>query len=133
MHKDTKYVLFLDDDVRLHPGSIGALTTEMEKNPDVISILKQLLWHSMPSRESNLHFICFGRDVIFCLYACQIFIQTGYPLDLPSGTLGSYCIYGYHMVWRHLCPYLYIYCLSSLFFLLFLVVHLSVMWRVILE
>ncbi|XP_004251638.1 uncharacterized protein [Solanum lycopersicum] len=60
MHKDTKYVLFLDDDVRLHPGSIGALTTEMEKNP-------------------------------------EIFIQTGYPLDLPSGTLGSYCIYGYHM------------------------------------
>ncbi|KAL4390773.1 hypothetical protein AHAS_Ahas03G0178600 [Arachis hypogaea] len=60
MHKDTKYVLFLDDDVRLHPGSIGALTREMEKNPD-------------------------------------IFIQTGYPLDLPSGSLGSYCIYEYHM------------------------------------
>ena len=35
MHKDSKYVLFLDDDVRLHPGSIGALTAEMEKNPDV--------------------------------------------------------------------------------------------------
>ncbi|KAG5382564.1 hypothetical protein IGI04_034034 [Brassica rapa subsp. trilocularis] len=61
MHKDTKYVLFLDDDVRLHPGTIGALTSEMEKNPEVI------------------------------------FIQTGYPLDLPSGTLGSYCIYEYHM------------------------------------
>nr|GMD31338.1 Ceramide glucosyltransferase-A like [Ipomoea batatas] len=61
MHKDTKYVLFLDDDVRLHPGSIGALTAEMEKNP-------------------------------------EIFIQTGYPLDLPSGSLGSYCIYEYHMV-----------------------------------
>ncbi|KAL8040539.1 hypothetical protein ABFX02_10G105000 [Erythranthe guttata] len=60
MQKDTKYVLFLDDDVSLHPGSIGALTTEMEKNPD-------------------------------------IFIQTGYPLDLPSGSLGSYCIYEYHM------------------------------------
>ncbi|XP_022960956.1 uncharacterized protein LOC111461602 isoform X1 [Cucurbita moschata] len=60
MHKDTKYVLFLDDDVRLHPGTIGALTAEMEKNPD-------------------------------------IFIQTGYPLDLPSGSLGSYCIYEYHM------------------------------------
>ncbi|KAJ7969537.1 Ceramide glucosyltransferase, nucleotide-diphospho-sugar transferase [Quillaja saponaria] len=60
MHKDSKYVLFLDDDVRLHPGSIGALTTEMEKNP-------------------------------------EIFIQTGYPLDLPSGSLGSYCIYEYHM------------------------------------
>ncbi|XP_039012021.1 uncharacterized protein LOC120141000 isoform X3 [Hibiscus syriacus] len=60
MHKDSKYVLFLDDDVRLHPGSIGVLTTEMEKNP-------------------------------------EIFIQTGYPLDLPSGTLGSYCIYEYHM------------------------------------
>ncbi|OMO58300.1 Ceramide glucosyltransferase [Corchorus olitorius] len=61
MHKDTKYVLFLDDDVRLHPGSIGALTAEMEKNP-------------------------------------EIFIQTGYPLDLPSGSLGSYCIYEYHMM-----------------------------------
>ncbi|KAL4180773.1 hypothetical protein AMTRI_Chr12g234100 [Amborella trichopoda] len=60
MHKDSKYVLFLDDDVRLHPGSIVALTAEMEKNP-------------------------------------KIFIQTGYPLDLPSGSLGSYCIYEYHM------------------------------------
>jgi len=60
MHKDTKYVLFLDDDVRLHPGTIGALTAEMQKNP-------------------------------------EIFIQTGYPLDLPSGSLGSYCIYEYHM------------------------------------
>ncbi|KAF2534367.1 hypothetical protein F2Q70_00029079 [Brassica cretica] len=60
MHIDTKYVLFLDDDVSLHPGTIGALTSEMEKNP-------------------------------------EIFIQTGYPLDLPSGTLGSYCIYEYHM------------------------------------
>ncbi|XP_052183796.1 uncharacterized protein LOC127795877 isoform X3 [Diospyros lotus] len=60
MHKDSKYVLFLDDDVRLHPGSIGALAAEMEKTP-------------------------------------EIFIQTGYPLDLPSGSLGSYCIYEYHM------------------------------------
>ncbi|KAJ4890949.1 Nucleotide-diphospho-sugar transferases superfamily protein [Raphanus sativus] len=60
IHKDTKYVLFLDDDVSLHPGTVGALTAEMEKNP-------------------------------------EIFIQTGYPLDLPSGTLGSYCIYEYHM------------------------------------
>ncbi|KVI01213.1 Ceramide glucosyltransferase [Cynara cardunculus var. scolymus] len=61
MHKGSKYVLFLDDDVRLHPGSVGALTAEMEKNP-------------------------------------EIFIQTGYPLDLPSGSLGSYCIYEYHMM-----------------------------------
>ncbi|RHN43619.1 putative ceramide glucosyltransferase [Medicago truncatula] len=60
MHKDTKYVLFSDDDVRIHPGSIGALTREMEKNP-------------------------------------EIFIQTGYPLDLPSRSLWSYCIYEYHM------------------------------------
>lgn len=60
MHKDSKYILFLDDDVRLHPGTIGALTAEMEKRP-------------------------------------EIFIQTGYPLDLPSGSLGSYCIYEYHM------------------------------------
>jgi len=26
----------LDDDVRIHPGSIGALTREMEKNPEVL-------------------------------------------------------------------------------------------------
>lgn len=37
IQKDTKYVLFLDDDVRLHPGSVGTLTAEMEKNPDVWS------------------------------------------------------------------------------------------------
>lgn len=35
MNKDSKYVLFLDDDVRLHPGTIGALTAEMEKKPEV--------------------------------------------------------------------------------------------------
>nr|GEX35424.1 ceramide glucosyltransferase [Tanacetum cinerariifolium] len=34
MHKGSKYVLFLDDDVRLHPGSVGALATEMIKNPE---------------------------------------------------------------------------------------------------
>lgn len=98
MHKDTKYVLFLDDDVRLHPGSIGALTTEMEKNPDVNPEATFFSGTTCQlANKSSFHL--FGRDVIFCLYACQIFIQTGYPLDLPSGTLGSYCIYGYHMVW----------------------------------
>jgi GT2 family glycosyltransferase len=38
MNKDSKYVLFLDDDVRLHPGTIGALTAEMEKKPEVSAI-----------------------------------------------------------------------------------------------
>ena len=38
IHKDTKYVLFLDDDVRLHPGTVGALTAEMEKNPEVATL-----------------------------------------------------------------------------------------------
>jgi hypothetical protein len=42
MHKDTKYVLFLDDDVRLHPGTIGALTKEMEKNPEVCFFVNPL-------------------------------------------------------------------------------------------
>lgn len=40
----------------------------------------------------------------------QIFIQTGYPLDLPSGSLGSYCIYEYHMVYIYInwdyCTYM---------------------------
>ncbi|KAH7440081.1 hypothetical protein KP509_04G090400 [Ceratopteris richardii] len=60
MHEETKYVLFLDDDVRLHPGTIGALVTCMEQNP-------------------------------------KIFILTGYPFDIPSGSLGSYCMFEYHM------------------------------------
>lgn len=38
MHKGSKYVLFLDDDVRLHLGSVGALTAEMEKIPEVYLI-----------------------------------------------------------------------------------------------
>lgn len=35
MHPDTKYVLFLDDDVRLHPGSISCLVSNMESHPEV--------------------------------------------------------------------------------------------------
>jgi hypothetical protein len=61
MHKDSKYVFFLDDDVQLCPGTIGALVAHMEKYP-------------------------------------EIFVLTGYPFDIPSGSLGSYCIYEYHMV-----------------------------------
>jgi cellulose synthase/poly-beta-1,6-N-acetylglucosamine synthase-like glycosyltransferase len=87
MHKDTKYVLFLDDDVRLHPGTIGALTKEMEKNPEVCFFV-----------NPPPFFYCPRCINIVCFCAWQIFIQTGYPLDLPSGSLGSYCIYEYHMV-----------------------------------
>jgi hypothetical protein len=36
--------------------------------------------------------------ILYAFCGWQIFIQTGYPLDLPSGSLGSYCIYEYHMV-----------------------------------
>ena len=35
MHVESKYVLFLDDDVRLHPGTIGALVACMEEEPKV--------------------------------------------------------------------------------------------------
>ncbi|KAL3678207.1 hypothetical protein R1sor_021163 [Riccia sorocarpa] len=35
MHKDTKYVLFLDDDVRMHPGTIGSVVRHMEENPKI--------------------------------------------------------------------------------------------------
>ncbi|KAG6548219.1 hypothetical protein Mapa_010270 [Marchantia paleacea] len=35
MHKDTKYVLFLDDDVRIHPGTIGSVVRDMEENPKI--------------------------------------------------------------------------------------------------
>ncbi|XP_024527369.1 uncharacterized protein LOC9633534 [Selaginella moellendorffii] len=58
MHKESKYVLFLDDDVQLHPGTVGALVDKMTP---------------------------------------EIFVLTGYPFDIPSGSLGSYCIYEYHM------------------------------------
>ena len=89
MHKGSKYVLFLDDDVRLHPGSIGALTAEMEKNPEVC-----LIFSFHDASDFNID------DNYFLMFVemKQIFIQTGYPLDLPSGSLGSYCIYEYHMV-----------------------------------
>lgn len=44
MHKDSKYVLFLDDDIKLHPGSIGTLAREMEKNPEVYLKKICFLW-----------------------------------------------------------------------------------------
>lgn len=46
----------------------------------------------------TLLFICLNNSWSFAWENVQIFIQTGYPLDLPSGSLGSYCIYEYHMV-----------------------------------
>lgn len=57
MHKDSEYVLFLDDDVRLHPGSIGALTAEMEKNPEVTFSFKY------SDNFSNVILIYFQSDV----------------------------------------------------------------------
>jgi hypothetical protein len=110
MHKDSKYVLFLDDDVRIHPGSIGALTREMEKNPEVLLKFCFFLYFQVFKENSYSstylnYFCCFN-----CFDASQIFIQTGYPLDLPSGSLGSYCIYEYHMVHN----YLYLFILQSL-------------------
>lgn len=35
MHKDSEYVFFLDDDVQLCPGTIGALVAHMMKFPEV--------------------------------------------------------------------------------------------------
>ena len=35
MHVQSKYVLFLDDDLKLHPGTIGALVACMEEDPKV--------------------------------------------------------------------------------------------------
>jgi GT2 family glycosyltransferase len=52
MNKDSKYVLFLDDDVRLHPGSIGALTHEMEKNPEVYLINMKF---GLPAVSNSMH------------------------------------------------------------------------------
>lgn len=35
MHKDSKFVFFLDDDVQICPGTIGALVAHMMKFPEV--------------------------------------------------------------------------------------------------
>lgn len=35
MHKESKYVFFLDDDVQLCPGTIGSLVAHMIKYPEV--------------------------------------------------------------------------------------------------
>lgn len=66
MHKDSKYVLFLDDDVRLHPGSIGALTAEMQKNPEVCSIFP-LICLIFPCFSSTLLIILLSGVILFVL------------------------------------------------------------------
>ena len=68
MHKDTKYVLFLDDDVRLHPGSIGALTAEMEKNPDVWFFKLTPKYHLF--EFFGILFIYFLYAIFFAVYFC---------------------------------------------------------------
>jgi GT2 family glycosyltransferase len=37
MSKSSKYVLFLDDDIRVHPGTVGQLVACLEKEPEVRS------------------------------------------------------------------------------------------------
>lgn len=60
MHKDSKYVLFLDDDVRLHPGSIGALTAEMEKTPEVLMLENLNVFNVILRYCEYIYSICFG-------------------------------------------------------------------------
>lgn len=81
MNKDSKYVLFLDDDVRLHPGSIGALTKEMEKNPDVlISLFSSLLLLIY-----YLHYFNLDPSMAPCRYLLSLF----YGTDIYSNWISS--------------------------------------------
>lgn len=58
---DTKFVLFLDDDIMLRPSTVPAFVAEME-----------------------------GRS--------DIFILTGYPLDVPNpASMGTYCALAFHL------------------------------------
>ncbi len=116
MHKDSKYVFFLDDDVQLCPGTIGALVAHMEKYPEVLLTIgpsfdffcKIILLISSSFSTIVLSPFCysltgcivpiFQRSEHWCTNL-QIFVLTGYPFDIPSGSLGSYCIYEYHMVY----------------------------------
>lgn len=72
MHKDSKYVLFLDDDVRLHPGTIGALTAEMEKNPDVCYYPIRVI--SFTNVHSLIHnsILCLILVYIVCRYLFKL-------------------------------------------------------------
>lgn len=104
IHKETKYVLFLDDDVRLHPGSIGALTLEMEKNPEVcieIFILFTLyIWailiSSFPSDNllvvrGPLFYVCglyiFSVFLLCCRYSFRLDTHLIYPLGVWGVTV----------------------------------------------
>ncbi|GAQ86905.1 Glucosylceramide Synthase (UDP-glucose-dependent) [Klebsormidium nitens] len=60
MSKSSKYVLFLDDDIQVHPGTVGQLVACMEKEPEV-------------------------------------FMVTGYPFDIPDGSMINYCFMEYHL------------------------------------
>lgn len=93
MHKDTKYVLFLDDDVRIHPGTIGSVVRDMEVNPKVFTSIKT----SWTVILCAIVLWTWSRwTLVFWL---QIFVLTGFPFDIPTQRcLKAYCIYEYHMV-----------------------------------
>lgn len=87
MHKDTKYVLFLDDDVRLHPGSIGALTAEMEKKPEVCEYCSHahiLIYCCIFFKRNSLSCVCVYIQYMYWLTLLAIVYADIYSNRIPS-------------------------------------------------
>ncbi|CAH1446911.1 unnamed protein product [Lactuca virosa] len=69
MHKGSKYVLFLDDDVRLHPASVGALTAKMEKRPELCRLCS-------PKPFKGISTVTPGNSICFeCSRSCRSWLR----------------------------------------------------------
>ena len=65
MSADVIYVLFLDDDISVHPGTVQLLVDAISNRPKALLV-------------------------------------TGYPFDIPSKSLFSYCVMAFHLVsWEY--------------------------------
>eukprot|EP00850_Spirogloea_muscicola_P013057 SM000087S23339 [mRNA] locus=s87:49953:54292:- [translate_table: standard] len=95
MSAGSKYILFLDDDIRLHPGTISQLVDTMEADQKRDSLKTNNYLSGIAALEhSVLHS---AAQQCGSIGQMQVFMLTGYPFDLPAPTLVSYCTLEYHL------------------------------------
>lgn len=85
--------------VHLRPGYLAQNAILCSLGVPHYVFLRTLRFSSIHSAECQFscHFVWRWQCDSY-LVNLQIFVLTGYPFDLPSGSLGSYCIYEYHLV-----------------------------------
>ena len=90
MGSDVTFVLFLDDDISVHPGTVQLLVGSMRDRPEV-------RYPFSAQKHINITWADGGS-------VWQALVVTGYPFDIPSRSFFSYCVMAFHLARAHSPP-----------------------------